>query len=586
MKTYLHNTRYLAFAVFALLLCVCSCHRAPSEADRLLDCVDSLCYTDPDSAVALVSQIPDSTVGTWPEATRMRYHLMHIKALDKAYLDITGDTLMPTVLSYYKSRNDRRFLPESYFYMGRWCADLGDAPQAVSHFLKIKDCVDTLHLTSKNATFLGTVYSQIGDLYNYQYLFEYAISSYRQALKYDYIANDSLNMCYDLRDLAKTYRTLERPDSALYYCDKAYSLASAIADLDIISDILVVKGSICNMLGQYRESVTCIYTAFPNLHHASFSGAYHVISKAYQELGMLDSAEYYYREIFDHGTIYAKESASLGMIGSSLSRHDFAHVEASINRFLSYSDSCNRLRRVEAVEKANHLYNYSLREKRADQLLQDKIKRENVILVTVILILLLSLAVIVLCVILILRKKRIEKQELLIAHWENMYIEQKKDYLVSKQAKETLDERIQEISEENDNLRSQLEQNKHLYEDQQAYRIQRKKHVVLLKKSTSYSHLCQLLDSDTILKDESYKNLEAEVFTLFPRFQTFLDNIKLSEIEKRFCVLMKCELPVGKIATLLGRERTSGTIIPKRLYNKVFGHEGTSRDWAAFIEGL
>ena len=105
MKTYLHNTRYLAFAVFALLLCVCSCHRAPSEADRLLDRVDSLCYTDPDSAVALVSQVRDSTVGTWPEATRMRYHLMHIKALDKAYVRHKSDSIILPVVEFYKSRN-------------------------------------------------------------------------------------------------------------------------------------------------------------------------------------------------------------------------------------------------------------------------------------------------------------------------------------------------------------------------------------------------------------------------------------------------------------------------------------------------
>ena len=113
-----------------LLLCLClvACRQAPCPA--LLLQADSLLRTGPDSAMALLRQAAP-LMAQEPEATRMYYRLLCVKAADKAYVPHTSDSLIRPVIAYYEEHRDKRHLPEAYYYGGRVYRDLGDAPQAV-----------------------------------------------------------------------------------------------------------------------------------------------------------------------------------------------------------------------------------------------------------------------------------------------------------------------------------------------------------------------------------------------------------------------------------------------------------------------
>lgn len=76
-----------------------------------------------------------------PESTQMYYRLLSIKAYDKAFIPLTSDSLILPVLHYYINRNDKRHLPEAYYYAGRIYRDLGDAPQALDYFEKALDAM-------------------------------------------------------------------------------------------------------------------------------------------------------------------------------------------------------------------------------------------------------------------------------------------------------------------------------------------------------------------------------------------------------------------------------------------------------------
>ena len=88
-----------AFRHILLLLCLlldfCACGRKPYP--HSLSVADSLASAHPDSAVALLKSLED-TMRDEPEATRMYYRLLCIKANDKAYIPHTSDSLILPLL--------------------------------------------------------------------------------------------------------------------------------------------------------------------------------------------------------------------------------------------------------------------------------------------------------------------------------------------------------------------------------------------------------------------------------------------------------------------------------------------------------
>ena len=65
-----------------------------------LQAIDSLMNDSPDSALSMLERMK-SEVPEWSKAQRMRYHLLTMKARNKAYIDFTSDSLAKDVVEYY-----------------------------------------------------------------------------------------------------------------------------------------------------------------------------------------------------------------------------------------------------------------------------------------------------------------------------------------------------------------------------------------------------------------------------------------------------------------------------------------------------
>lgn len=87
------------FLLICVLLCFCHCGHKPYPQSLMM--ADSLASACPDSAVSLLKNIA-GTMQDEPEATRMYYRLLCIKANDKAYILHTSDSLILPVLHYYR----------------------------------------------------------------------------------------------------------------------------------------------------------------------------------------------------------------------------------------------------------------------------------------------------------------------------------------------------------------------------------------------------------------------------------------------------------------------------------------------------
>lgn len=139
-----------------------------------------------------------------PEATRMYYRLLCIKANDKAYIEHTSDSLILPVLHYYLEKDDERHLSEAYYYAGRVYRDLGDAPQALEYFEKALEALPE----EGKYPLKGKIYSQMGTLFGYQNMYAEALEMYRKGRECDHILKDSVGLIFTLRDIANMYRGL------------------------------------------------------------------------------------------------------------------------------------------------------------------------------------------------------------------------------------------------------------------------------------------------------------------------------------------------------------------------------------------
>lgn len=128
--------------IILLPLYFLSCDSKPYP--QVLQLADSLANTCPDSAIVLLEQFKNSASQESKE-TQMYYQLLTIKARDKAYITHTSDSLILEVLHYYEKREDKKHLPEAYYYAGRIYRNLGDAPQALEYFFKAIGCIKCLH---------------------------------------------------------------------------------------------------------------------------------------------------------------------------------------------------------------------------------------------------------------------------------------------------------------------------------------------------------------------------------------------------------------------------------------------------------
>jgi DNA-binding NarL/FixJ family response regulator len=76
--------------------------------------------------------------------------------------------------------------------------------------------------------------------------------------------------------------------------------------------------------------------------------------------------------------------------------------------------------------------------------------------------------------------------------------------------------------------------------------------------------------------DNTYIDFTNHLYALFP----------LSNIELKICLLLKCGIPVSKIASLIGRSKSAVTSARKKLYEKINNKKGTPDMFDKIIDKL
>lgn len=579
MKTLIQALLQVVF----LLFCICSCHNKPYP--KTIQRADSIVNIEPDSAVVLLKQLKDS-ISSEPKSTQMYYYLLSIKARDKAYIPHTSDSLILQIVHYYENKEDKKHLPEAYYYAGRICRDLGDAPQALDYFQKAIEATEG----SKDYCLLSRIYGQTGTLYMYQDIYDEALKAHKMTYHYATLANDSTAIIFNLRDIGDTFTGCNNTDSALYYYEKAYEQAKIVGNQHFIDIVQMGLASLYKQLKKYDLAKETLKTPLNNLTSKRLNNMLTVSADLYYQMGNIDSAYYYFDQLQHVEDVYIKQASHLKLSEIAEKKVNYPDMLKHIHQFILYTDSIQKITNIETISKMQSLYNYQLRAKE-NNLLRIQNACQELWIIYILFSLIISVAFIAIYTQYNKRKKHQLTEQL--AKLKSIKDEQ---YKKSIHFIEANNKRIQELEKQ---LENSAEQNSILSALLQAqkeqiiltnYKISTDKKEqdlaeIAFRQSYIYGHFHSAANDDNykVLK-EDWQELQSQVDNYYKGFTPRLRALyPVSDIEMQICLLLKANLSTTGIAKLTGRSKSAIVSARKNLYGKIYGEKGKPEQWDTFI---
>ena len=102
--------------------------------------------------------------------------------------------------------------------------------------------------------------------------------------------------------------------------------------------------------------------------------------------------------------------------------------------------------------------------------------------------------------------------------------------------------------------------------------------------SNDYAALQKRMASGLLMKEQDWERVEQLLRTVYSGFISQLRNLyPMSELEYQTCLLIKLRIAPKDIAAVLARDISTISTVRSRLYKKVFGRKGGTKEWDDFI---
>ena len=571
------TVHYIILFVAACML-LAACGRRATDAERLLARIDSLADVNPDSADVLLK--PTAALALKGRENEEVCKLLRIKTDDKLYRPVTHyrDTILQ-LIDYFE--HHPKVLPSllgstgpalPYLYAGRIFADLGDAPQALDYFQEALDVQPVSELHSFGRSVLafsdqlsgkkkgqgelsneaglrlakqrGLLYSFIAELFFYQKLNSEAISRLKEANYWADLANDTLDLLFNYRDIAEQYKYLENYDSCIFYYHKALHLADKIENQKRQKDIKLQLARVYNELGKYKEAWKYMQPAILNIDTANISATYSIASNIYRNLGKIDSATYYLTQLLEVGNIYGKRHAHIWLSEFSLQHGNIYSAIEHVKQYKVLDDSIRARDNAETVARMHAAYNYQKHEREASRLRESN-ARMRLWLMLGAFFLVVSFGI------------------LLLARIRHAYRRKLERSTMSKV--EILRLSHEQGLPEKEKAKSSIEG------------------------SAIYRTIGQYISEGKVggLSENDWEELDQLVNSAYPNFKKKLNElVSLNEQDYRICLLTKINVKPIHIAQLTAHSPEAISSSRRRLYQKFTNKKGKPQDWDEIIHLL
>lgn len=475
----------------------------------------------------------------------MYLKLQSIKTADKANEQIAQyDSLVLSLVDYYEHRGSKLKLAKAYYYAGRVFYEQRDFPKSLHYYNKAASVLPD----SDTPELEGPIYSQIGYVFSLQDLSEDAISAFNHSYLSYKRQKDTLGMIYGLRDMGKELSDHDRYEEAKEKLLEAIQLAK-VKGIDYM--YYGNKSNLANLyckLHDYPKARAEIGEALSCVYDPDRSGVYSTAANIYMKLGMVDSAEYYSKQLLDIGTIYARHSANERLAEIALKREQAKEAVHFMKAYKELNDSINETTKTETVAKINALYNYQRQEQENAELRESNQRANFRLTIAIFIILILVLIFII-------------------------------SYFYYRKQKETK------------GLKSELSEQFKKWQQTQEREAETEEKQKMMQECDIYKKFHNFVDNGENMPPkitaDDWKELEQAVNSIYPRFSERLINLcDITTSERQVCLLRKINMSPTRIAIILNKSKQAVNSIRERLYKKAFDQKGTPAQWDDYLQSF
>lgn len=554
-----------------------------SKADCIMDIAD-------DSAQIAIKML-DALKPEWSKFTkaqRMRYDLLYHKAMNKAYIDFTSDSTMLAVVDYYEHHGTANDKMLAYYILGCVYRDMHEAPMALEYYNKATEQADTAAQDCDYAT-LCRVYSQMGFLFAKQHLPHQELASLDKAVKYAYLAKDTLNAIRYYQNKQAIYASQNKLDSAIIINNQAAKLFKQIGAL---KEANIAFG--CNfeyylkkkMLKEAEEAFKAYLST--NYHgNDNWKDAYAYIlyerGSYYLALGKMDSAYSCLKQSFEQSKSFnnlAVSTKGLAQYYALTNQPDLATKYALLSS--EYNDSDLIVTKLGQLQQIQAMYDYNRNKEIANQA-QIKAEQRMDAIYTI------AICAILMCsVSFSVYRKRLKLRNKRIAMTQKMYIDSVQQLNVAQQELAKLhdlnENTITELVKEKEDTIQKLQSEVRKYEETNIGRnlLELEK---CLKQSAIYKKLVYLENHpQEKMTKADWENLEETIEEFVYGFADLKQ--KLNNKEYHICLLVKLHFSPSSISSFIGTSLSDISNSRKRMLAKICGTSGNGKEFDSYIHHI
>ena len=568
-----------------MILASCAGNR---KYDDLMQRADSIMNADDDSAKVAIRMLDGvkSQLSEFTKKQRMRYELLRHKAMNKACITFTSDSVMKEVVDYYEDHGSANQRMLANYVLGCVYRDMHEVPLALEYYNKATEQADTTAADCDYGT-LYRVYSQMVFLFSKQYLPYQLLDAFGKAEKYAYLAKDTLNAIINYQNRGSAYYYLGNKDSVIAINLHAANMfkqignnyAAAIA-LGCNSDYYLVERDTINAKKAFEAYFSTKYEG--NSEYAD-AKAYVLCQKGtyYMLTAHLDSAYNYLQQSLRLCKSYSVKAAATKALAQYYAKVE--HPTLAMKYALqssAYNDSDLVEVRKNQLQQVQAMYDYGRNQeiaKIAEQQAKRSIQMNYMIVLACIMLFLFTSYI---------YKKQMAFKKKKIAISKLLYEDslQKLKRLQEEKAKLVADNdnKLAHVITEKENTINKLKAE--ISDIQEKYSLSSMSDVELTLMDSSICKKIKFIEMHPRKKmsDEDWKELADTVEKAIPNFIPRL-KIKLNDKDYQICLLIRLGFSTSLIARLLGLSDAAISKSRKTMLKKLCGKVGKPKEFDEYV---
>lgn len=569
----------VAALLIIALVCLSSCNGKPTYPELLVQADSAYVqghYALADSLLDMYEQkLYDSD-----EAIN-RYHQLVLLERDFLSGSLNEDdfSVIDSLCRFYKDYDSLDKNAKAQFALGRLYYNNNDYPAALGCYLTVRQIAIKMH----NTRLQCLVSRALGDLYYDQRMLSECIPYYKDYFYLSKVNNDTLRLAYAATCMGKVYTIESRIDSTIYYYKEAITLGSQLhEENDIVS---IAQARLCDIYIQLEEYDSA-FAIMPRNELNDENWAYWHYGQNH-----LDSATYYFKSMLGKYGWQAETEYLRLLANIEKERGKANDALAYYSRLEEAEDSLKAFSKAEDTQRINAQFNYNSIKQDRDKM-ETKGQRMKYLLVTILVaVLLLSVASFFAW------KSYRQKKNAELVRERCLKIEVEKHYRQSMEQLEKNQMRMVELEQQleaalregNDEKAEELRADTQILtaENQEIRAIQQKKKLQEdnFKRQPLYSMVMNNVGTNAkLLTPDDWQRLAVLIDATYSDFTSRLISLsKLKDTELHVCYLLKMGVSPVDIGPMVGRVKSTVSMMSSRLYKKFTQGRGSAKELADFL---